>query len=197
MKQTANDHRTRVTKMLIRKALTDLLRQKPIHSISVKELCETAGINRGTFYTHYMDLYDLLVKMENDMLEDFQLALAPLLEQSQELTPVKITAGIFQCLKDNADICAVTLGDYGDKAFALKLISIGREKCLEAYSKYFASASPKQIEYFYAFASAGCIGLMQKWIAEGMVTSAEEIAQVAENIMMHGMGFLKNRQTEK
>ena len=43
------DHRTRVTKMLIRKAFTDLLKQKPIQSISIKELCESAGINRGTF----------------------------------------------------------------------------------------------------------------------------------------------------
>ena len=44
-----NDHRTRVTKMLIRKAFTDQLRQKPIQSITVKALCDAAGINRGTF----------------------------------------------------------------------------------------------------------------------------------------------------
>ena len=27
---------------------------------------------------------------------------------------------IFQCLKENADICTVTLGDFGDKEFALR-----------------------------------------------------------------------------
>lgn len=43
------DHRSRVTRMLIRRAFTDLLGQKPIESISVKELCAAAGINRGTF----------------------------------------------------------------------------------------------------------------------------------------------------
>ena len=62
MKKLTNDHRTRVTKMLIRKAFTSLLSQKPIQSISVKELCELAGINRGTFYSHYTDIYDLLRK---------------------------------------------------------------------------------------------------------------------------------------
>ncbi|MFR9208180.1 MAG: TetR/AcrR family transcriptional regulator [Lachnospiraceae bacterium] len=60
------DHRTRVTKMLIRKAFTDLLKQKPIQSISIKELCESAGINRGTFYSHYSDIYDLLKQIEDD-----------------------------------------------------------------------------------------------------------------------------------
>ena len=58
MRKVTNDHRTRLTKMMIRKAFMDLLKQKPIQSISIRELCETAGINRGTFYTHYADIYD-------------------------------------------------------------------------------------------------------------------------------------------
>ena len=187
-----DDHRRRVTKLLIRKSFTGLLKQKPIQSISIKELCEAAGINRGTFYAHYTDIYDLLAKMEEDMAQDFQRALEPLLAaQGGDLTPVKITAGIFQCLKDNADICTVTLGDYGDKAFAWRLINLGREQCLETYSRFFAGATPKQIEFFYAFVSAGCIGLLQKWLAEGMATGADEVAAMAENIMMYGMGALK------
>ena len=193
-----NDHRTRVTKILIRKAFTDLLKKKPIQSISIKELCEAAQINRGTFYTHKADIYDLLEKMEEEMMEDFQKALEPLLSMEPEgLTPVKITTGIFQCLKENADICTVTLGDFGDKEFALRLINLGREKCVETYSRYFETATPKQIEFFYAFVSAGCIGLLQKWLAEGMVTSAEEIAEMAENIMMFGMGALKSGNIQK
>lgn len=192
MKSKGKDYRTRVTKMLIRKAFTDMLKEKPIQSITIKELCETAGINRGTFYSHYSDIYDLLEKMEEEMMADFIKALEPLLETDKEdLTPVKITTGIFRCLKENADICTVTLGDYGDKDFALRLINLGREKCVETYSRYFGSATPKQIEFFYAFVSAGCIGLLQKWLAEGMVSSPEEIAAMAENIMMYGMGALE------
>ena len=192
MKQ--GDHRTRVTKMLIRKAFTDLLRQKPIQSISIKELCTHAGINRGTFYTHYTDIYDLLYKMESDMMEDFLQALKPLLDvEEKDLTPLKITTGIFQCLKDNADLCTVTLGPFGDKEFAARLINIGREKCIETYMRFFAGATPKQIEYYYAFVSSGCIGLLEKWLSEGMSTSAEEMASMAESIMMFGIGFLQQK----
>ena len=48
-----------------------------------------------------------------------------------------------------------------------------------------------RLSFFYAFVSAGCIGLLQKWLAEGMVSSPEEIAAMAENIMMYGMGALE------
>ena len=58
-----SDQRTRLTRMLIRQAFTSLLKEKPVQSISVKELCERAGINRGTFYAHYTDIYDLMRQM--------------------------------------------------------------------------------------------------------------------------------------
>lgn len=187
-----NDQRTRLTKMLIRQAFTGLLQEKPVQSISVKELCARAGINRGTFYSHYTDIYDLMRQIEDEMMTDIQTALKPLLDSdASDLTPLKITAGIFKCLKENADLCAVTLGKYGDKNFATRLLTIGRERCIESYSKYFARATQKQIEYYYAFVSAGCIGLLEKWLADGMAASAEEIAAAAENIMMKGIHFLE------
>ena len=49
----------------------------------------------------------------------------------------------------------------------------------------------KRQEYFYAFVSNGQIGLLQKWLEEGMTTSVEEMAQMAQNIMLHGMDFLR------
>ena len=135
MKNVTNNRRTRVTRLLIRRAFTELLRKKPIQDISVKELCERAGINRGTFY-------------------------------------------------------AVTLGEYGDKKFALRLIDLGRDFCLETYARLFRGVPKRQIEYFYAFASAGCIALLQKWLSDGMRESTEELAAMAEGIILHGAGFL-------
>lgn len=190
-----NDHRTRVTKMLIRKAFTDQLRQKPIQSITVKALCDAAGINRGTFYAHYDDIYDLLHQVEAEMMQDLETAFKPLLEtETADLTQLRITAEIFRCLRNNADICTVTLGPYGDKSFAQRLIQIGREKCMETYTRYFPDATPKQIELYYTFMSAGSIGLLESWLAEGMTMTAEELAETAEALMTQGIGFLRGKK---
>lgn len=188
------DHRTRVTRMLIRRAFAELMRRKPIQDITIKELCGQAGINRGTFYAHYKDIYDLREQMEAEFLVDFQAALRPLLEQEAgDPTPLSITNGIFECLRNNADVCAVTLGPNGDKAFADRLVNIGRDRCMEGYSKYFPQASPKEIALYYAFVSAGCIGLLEKWVLDGMAASAQELAAAAAGIMMHGIGYLASR----
>ena len=186
-----SDQRTRLTKMLIRKAFTGLLNQKPIQNISIKELCAAAGINRGTFYSHYTDIYDLKEKLEADMTRDFQEALRPLLEQEEiSLTPLEITAGVFACIQENADICSMTLGPYGDKNFSARLLKIGKDKCMESYRNYFPDATPKQIERYYTFVSSGCMGLLEEWLADGMPCSAEEIAREAEGIMRCSIRYL-------
>lgn len=184
------DQRTRLTRMLLRKSLTGLLQQKPIQSITIKELCAAAGINRGTFYAHYTDIYDLLSQIEEEMLADFQEAMRPLLDDADSLTPTKITTGIFNCIKENADLCIVTLGPYGDKKFAARLLAIGQEHFLQSYTKCFEGATRTQLEYYYTFVSSGCIGILEKWLHDGMTTSAAQVAEMAESIMVNGVFFL-------
>ncbi len=195
MKSSSGDHRVRVTKMMIRRAFTELLQKKPIQGITVQELCKLAGINRGTFYAHYQDVYALLEQIERGMMDDFRQALDQPDGQARDArgSVVDICARIFQCIKDNSDICVVMLGDYGDKDFLGKLLSIGKETCLNAYSRYFTDAKPREIEYFYAFVSSGCIGLLRLWVQEGMAASAMEIAQMAERIMLSGIGFFDQK----
>lgn len=48
------------TKKGIRATFLELLEQKPLSRITVKNLVEACGINRNTFYYYYRDLYDLI-----------------------------------------------------------------------------------------------------------------------------------------
>ncbi|MEG2701347.1 MAG: TetR/AcrR family transcriptional regulator [Clostridia bacterium] len=189
--EATKDHRVRVTRMLIRKAFMQLLSQKPIQSISIKELCELAGVNRGTFYAHYQDIYDLRGQIEQEMYEDIQRTLSPLLGQNASATPMEITTGIFQWMKENSDMCAMAMSKYGDKEFLAKVLDMGRVVCKESYHHSFKRASPERIEWFYEYASAGCIGLLQKWLAEDMETPAKEVASMAEDMIVSGLGFLR------
>lgn len=47
------------TALLMDEALIALLEVKDLEYITVKEVCEKAGVNRSTFYLHYETLADL------------------------------------------------------------------------------------------------------------------------------------------
>lgn len=52
--------RTNNTKVLIAEAYIALTERKPIDKITVKDVVETCGITRQTFYYHYQDLLDVI-----------------------------------------------------------------------------------------------------------------------------------------
>ena len=52
-------------------ALISLLKTKPFDYITVSEICETAGVNRSTFYLHYETIGDLLDETTRYLLDDF------------------------------------------------------------------------------------------------------------------------------
>ena len=184
----------RVTQRLIREAFTGLLKQKPIQSISIKELCEVAGINRGTFYAHYRDIYDLREKIESDMYQDVLGELKPLLDSDAKATQREITTAVFQWMRENRDMCEVVLGEYGDRTFLWKMLDLGRMVCQESYQRMFEGASSREISWFYAYASWGCIGLLRRWLWEDMETPASEVAGIAEQLIGQGMQFLTEKQ---
>lgn len=64
---TKHNQRSRATIQRIQDQFILLLKENHISKISIKELCLGAEINRSTFYTHYMDIYDLLKQLEGDM----------------------------------------------------------------------------------------------------------------------------------
>ena len=72
------DKRIRRTKKLLRQALTRLMKEKDFGSITVTDVVREADINRGTFYAHYRDVYDLRERIEADMIADFRSMIAGL-----------------------------------------------------------------------------------------------------------------------
>lgn len=95
--QKKENRGVRKTKNQIKDSLLQLLEEKHIDKISVKELCEVADINRGTFYFHYHDIYELLTELENEFLKDFQDVIS-----HQYETPLAAITSILDYMDENA-----------------------------------------------------------------------------------------------
>lgn len=56
------------TKAALREALISLMEERGFDGFTVNDLCQRAGLNRGTFYNHFEDKDDLLQTFENEVL---------------------------------------------------------------------------------------------------------------------------------
>ncbi len=79
-KEVKNDLRSKRTRRLLQKALTELMSEKKFSEISVQDITQKAEINRATFYAHFDDKYELL---NAGIRETFQSLLSEKLPKSE------------------------------------------------------------------------------------------------------------------
>ncbi|MBR5509514.1 MAG: TetR/AcrR family transcriptional regulator [Lachnospiraceae bacterium] len=64
------DRRIRKTEQALQNAFSELIKEKELTLITIRELCERADINKSTFYLHYRDIYDLASTMKRQLLDE-------------------------------------------------------------------------------------------------------------------------------
>lgn len=181
------DRRVRRTKKLMQRALAQLLTEKPLSAISVREIAELADINRGTFYLHYRDIYDMARQLQDEMIEKFDRIVNSHArrESADELFP--LLTELFGLLAENADFTQVMVGKNGDAAFLDKLKNIVREKCLADAMTMLNIKNTDEFEYFYNYIVSGCIGVCHAWLTGGMKETPAQMAGLVERMMLRGV----------
>ena len=130
MRSFYNDERVIKTKKLIKSALSELIQEKGFDHVSITDLTQRANINRGTFYLHYQDKYDLLEKFENEVLDDINTNAENFIKSikdidflgedfSNEIKP--FINKVFTYIKENYIIMKVILGPKSDMRFQNKI----------------------------------------------------------------------------
>ena len=185
MKQ--DDRRVRRTKKILKTSLAKLLLEKKINNITVKELVDLADINRGTFYLHYTDIYNLLEQIEKDMFSELEEMSNEFANSEAKRSPQFFTRQVFQYVADNRDLCKMLLGPYGDMAFVERLKSMVEEKSYFYLMETCSEQDVQSYKYFAAFAVSGCVGLLQNWIENGMKVSVEELSNFADSLIQFGI----------
>lgn len=191
MKNT-KDRRIRRTKKLLKDNLALLLMEKDITDITVKEIVDQADINRGTFYLHYKDIYDMLNQIENDMISDLEEIAGKFPEAVLKDNPKPYIEEMFRYIKENHEFCRMLLGPHGDMAFVEKLKKMMEEKCFRSIMEACPENELQNYEFFSPYTVSGCIGLLQNWMEHGMKIPPDELAQVTNDMIQNGINFLNN-----
>lgn len=112
---------TEQTKANLREAFWSLYAESPIEKISIKQITDRAGYNRGTFYLYYRDVYDLFSQIENELLDAIRTLVDEKILQDEELDVGRHMGFILELTRAYEPYTSVLLSDRGDPAFARKL----------------------------------------------------------------------------
>ena len=184
MKNNKTDPRARYTQSVIRKSLLKLLAAKSLKNVTVAEICREAQVTRGTFYNHYTDTYDLLQKMESDVLADFQDMIDNFLCSSKNGSLMPILLPVIQYIEENVKIARILFENSASSDFVYRFHQLISDNGTAIFKKQYPGIDDVSLSYFIEFITFGLTGVLRCWINNGMKESKEKIAEIADKSAM-------------
>ena len=185
------DRWVRKTRRQLRECLISLLKEKKVQDITVRELTDMADLNRGTFYLHYKDVFDLLEKTEAELQDEFNQLVLKHDAVDLKQRPAVIFNEIYSLVYENADLIEILLGENGDLNFVNRLKKLIREKCLKDWMEVFRTGNPAVFDAFFSYIASGCVGLVQYWLQTGLKETPQQMAKLTEQIITQGIEVLE------
>lgn len=185
MNKSASKYFNTATKMDL--ALISLLKKKPFEYITVSEICETAGVNRSTFYLHYETIGDLLNETARYLIDDFlSYFSSEVMSISFHLTDCELDELFFVCdkylrpyltyIKDHKEV------------FGTVLLHIQTFRLEDVYKRMFENIfnpilnrfhyPAENRKYVMMYYLNGINAIILEWIKDGCNKSIEEVSEI-------------------
>lgn len=173
-------------------ALIAILDKKDFELVTVKEICDTAGVNRSTFYLHYDNVNDLLSETVEAVYQDFL----------KHFTDMNIE-GVKVDNESNEDLFLITPKylmpylEFVEENQRLFYIMYEKNEMMGAgrmYDVWFNTifgpiltkygVPEKEQSFIMIFYLNGIIGVVNEWVRRGCAESKDEIINIIQKCII-------------
>ncbi len=169
-------------------ALINLLDNKDFEDITVKEICQTASVNRSTFYLHYENTYDLLKETIENLYKDFfsrydsNLSMDRINNKSNDdlflITP-KYLKPYLSFVYDNKKIFKLMY--FKNEVFnGRNMYEIWLDKIFKPILSKFNVKNEEEQSYIMLFHLQGLIGLIMEWVKNDCKMPIDDLINVIQ-----------------
>ena len=136
MEQKKVDRRIAKTKKAIYRAFAELLSEKNINDITIKDIADKADINRKTFYNYYNGIYDLTGEIENSIIDSFEQVLRNTNINELLHNPYSMFEALTRIINSNLDFYQHLISIESNSNLVSKLFKSLKLRAKEVISQY-------------------------------------------------------------
>lgn len=172
----SENQRVMLTKRLIREALVELLKAKNLRQISVRELCERAGINRTTFYKHYGAPEQVLQEILSDQIQNV-IALAD--DPGKPISAQIYLERVCEYMWENRNLHKVLFSSQtGTEETDLFHLCANAMWSVRTFRPEMENLDPITDQAAMLFVESGCYAVFRWWLLEDVKQTPKQIARI-------------------
>ena len=165
------------TKEIIARTFTELLDEKPMSKITVKDIVEHCGVNRNTFYYHFRDIPDVVEFILKKKWDE-------ILEAPQERTSItECVEEMAALIRENRKIMLNVYRSVKRDTFLIYLNDVASYIVTEYFNKnvHKFHLNEKEIQMLIKYYKCVFVGILMEWLDHGLdYDLAAEMRQVSE-----------------
>ncbi|RCW43461.1 TetR/AcrR family transcriptional regulator [Paenibacillus prosopidis] len=186
-----NNRRTQYTTDFIKRSFLALLETRKLTQITVTEICKQADINRGTFYLHYRDPYDLFEVMQ----KEFNREILETLQKDQ--SPCTVDGSIIKLLniiQEKKTIYRIMISESGENNFLSEVLLEVHKDYLQRMGDDHNKKNLSVNDYSFTYMVHGSMGIINRWLESSGEESPRDIAHLISSLTQTTMNGNRERQ---
>lgn len=177
------DPRVTRTRRLLMDALTELIGEKGVEPITIRDIVREAEVNRSTFYLHFQDKQDILDQMQDNILNELAESLIyptytyemALHDYEHSNKPIQSLYMMLEHIHKNASIYKKMLTE---GKFRERVTLVIKTEAFRSNHNFWEAT----------FASNGIVGIIHYWLKDGMKESIEEMSLMLTRVSLLPLG---------
>lgn len=191
MANVKNNQRAQRTRSAIEQAFFRQAAQLPLQKITVSQIVDDSCISRGTFYLHYRDVYDLAEKICDRSLTELEEDISRCMDDDPDPHGFPILQLLFAYVAEHREQVGFIFSKNAPAKARERVAQLMGESLRKAIGHTYGEMDPTQQPFFQSYVSAGLLGLLENWIAEGCPSDPGRMAMLAGTITTQGVEGLQ------
>jgi AcrR family transcriptional regulator len=189
--QVKTDRRIVRTKRAIRNAFAQLLAQKNLNDITIKDIADLADINRKTVYSYYGGIHAILDEIENDFVAKVESVISDPNFSGGLENPYPIFEKLTAIINSDFEFLSKLMRMEANTQLIRKVINTIKRRMAEALYEQ-SSHSHRKIDLICDYVTSGLISAYQSWFNSDRSQSIEELSKELSMLVSYGVKGLLN-----
>lgn len=196
MEEKKVDRRIAKTKKAIYRAFAQLLSEKNINDITIKDIADRADINRKTFYNYYDGIYELTDEIENKIIDSFEKVIREHNVNELLHNPNKMFDELVKIINSDFDFYQHLISVESNSNLVSKLFISLKSRAKEVISEY-SVLNDATLDIVLDFVVSGMFTVFQRWFNSSKEHSLDDMAKIVATLSYNGInGLLKDYENK-
>lgn len=180
------DRRVVKTKKAIRNAFLELLTQKDINEITIKDIADTADINRKTFYNYYSGVHQVVDEIENELVLTLNKIMGEIDLKRDLVDPYKVFTKLTAAINDDLDFFRHLMWIDNNSNLIAKTTASLKEK-VHASLLPQTTLDLETLDIIMEYTFSGMLAVYRSWVHSSQKNSIDELAKLVSRLAASGL----------